>query len=127
MSLKQIPKAVADNAQFARYWDILQMNPASIVFVPMAELLREAGCLEEARDVCEQGLRHNADSISGRLLLASVYLALGRAGEAEHLAREVRARMPGHPEAARYIKSQPAVPPLYPAGRAQWARMSSCR
>jgi len=103
--METVPEAMQNNPQFLRYFATWRENEASIVFVPMAEILRDAGYLEEACQVCEKSLEHHPDSISGRLLLASLYWGLQRRADADRLAREILERMPEHPEAIRYLKN----------------------
>ncbi len=118
--MKDLPQSLRDHPQCVRYFDTWQRNEGSIVFVPLAEILKANGLLEEACSVCEQGLRHNPDSISGRLLLASVYWAINRRDDAERMAAQVLARMPDHPEASQYVTNsiapKPVTAELKPAG-----------
>ena len=52
----------------------LQEDPASRVFVPVVEYYRRAGRLDEALDICREGLEHNPDYQVGRVALAKCYL-----------------------------------------------------
>lgn len=106
--METIPKEFRNNAQFLRYYEIWREHEASIVFVPLAQMLRKGGYLKEASEVCEKSLPHHPDSISGRLLLASIYWDLGQRDQSERLAREILERMPDHPEAIRYLKGHSA-------------------
>lgn len=108
--MKRIPKALRGHEQFCRYFDIWRRNQRSIVFVPLAEMLQTKELLAEACQVCEAGLQYNAESISGRVLLASVYSALGRQRDAERLAHEILKRMPAHSQALKYLFGTQAVP-----------------
>lgn len=110
--MESIPKEFSNNAQFLRYYEIWREHEASIVFVPLAQILRDAGYLKEASEICEKSLPHNPESISGRLLLASIYWDLGKRDLADRLAREILERMPEHPDAIRYLKtSADSAPP----------------
>ncbi len=100
--MNEVPAPLREHTQFLKYFETWSRNRASIVFVPMAEILRDQGLLDEALELCKIGLEHNHDSISGRLIQASVYWALNRKTEAERVAAQVLARMPGHPEALKY-------------------------
>ena len=102
--MERIPEEFRNNAQFLRYFEIWREHEASIVFVPLAQILRNGGYLQEASEICETSLPHHPDSISGRLLLASIYWDLGKRDQADRLAREILERMPDHPEAIRYLK-----------------------
>lgn len=98
-----LPEVFNDNAQFKRYYETWCENEASIVFVPMAEMLREEGLIQEACDVCEKSLRYHQGSISGRLLLASLYWDLGKKKKADQMAREILNRMPDHAGARKFL------------------------
>lgn len=108
-NIQDLPESLRDNPQYIRYLKIWSCNETSITFVPLAQMLRERGFLEEAREVCEMGLKYNVTSISGRLILAAIYSALGRMGDAKDLAVQVLKRMPGHPEALKYISEESSI------------------
>ncbi len=107
--MEQIPKAYQDHPQFQKYYEIWCRNEASFVFVPLADMLVKEGLLEEARTVCERGLKHHPGSVSGRLILASVYWSLGQKEAADGLAQAILKEMPDHPGAGRYLLTSPAV------------------
>jgi hypothetical protein len=52
------------------YFQILQEDPRSRVFAPLAESLIRRGRLEEAESLCRLGLEHNPDFSDGHLALA---------------------------------------------------------
>lgn len=52
----------------------LQEDPASRVFLPVVEYYRRSGRLDEAIDICREGLEHNPDYQVGRIALARCYL-----------------------------------------------------
>ncbi len=87
-------------------------NKGSIAFVPLAEILRTEGFLEEAQQVCERGLEFNPESVSGRLILASVYWDQNKKSDAERIANQILDRMPGHAEALKYVARQRSRPVL---------------
>jgi predicted Zn-dependent protease len=103
--MESIPEKFLNNPQFLRYYEVWCENEASIVFVPLAQMLRDGGYLQEASEICEKSLKHHPDSISGRLLLASIYWNLDRKEKADRLAREILERMPDHPEAIQYLQT----------------------
>ncbi|OGQ26092.1 MAG: hypothetical protein A3I75_01575 [Deltaproteobacteria bacterium RIFCSPLOWO2_02_FULL_50_16] len=90
---------------FARYFDIWQTNESSFVFVPLAEIYRKKGLLEEAADVCRRGLRHNADSISGRFLLARICVDQQRIQEAKSILSDILKHIPDHDGARSLLQS----------------------
>jgi tetratricopeptide (TPR) repeat protein len=104
--MDHILAAYRGDALFERYYKMWNHDPSSIVFVPLAELLVRDGFYKEAQSICEVGLKHHRNSVSGRLVLASIYTRLGRHQDAERVAWEVLERMPEHPEASQYL-----VPP----------------
>jgi len=71
--------------RIGRYKDRLAADPASGVFVPLAEMMGAEGDVEEALGVLEDGLSRHPGSIPGRVVLGRMLLATGRAD----LAREV--------------------------------------
>lgn len=99
----EIPKVLQDHPEFQRYLAVWRKNQSSFVFVPLADMLRRSGHSKAALQVCETGLAHHPDSVSGRVILASVYFDLGKHYEADRIAREILARMPEHPEAAKFL------------------------
>lgn len=110
--MQRIPDQYRDHPEFRRYFEIWQHNEASFVFVPLADMLRRGGFLEEAREVCLRGLKHHPDSVSGRLVLASIYWELGQRAEAHRLASEILERMPSHPEARKFLGGATREVPL---------------
>jgi len=52
----------------------LAENPASLIFLPLAEIYRKGGLLEEAVDTCRKGLEFHPDYISARIFIAKVWL-----------------------------------------------------
>lgn len=105
--MEQIPEKYRNHPAFQRYFDLWQKDESSFVFVPLADMLRSEDLLEEAREVCERGLQHHPDSVSGRLILAKVYWNLGRKEEADGIARQILERMPSHPEAQKFLLHDP--------------------
>ena len=57
-----------------RYQLLLQNNPSSKVFAPLAEAYRKMGLVKQAIEVCESGLKHNPDFASGYIALARAYM-----------------------------------------------------
>lgn len=112
---KRVPKTFKNHPQFTRYLELWHQDESSFVFVPLAALLREQGYLKEAQEVCAKGLSHHPDSVSGRLILASVYWDLGNKKEADRLAREILEVMPHHDEARRFLEVKaPSLSPKKP-------------
>jgi len=59
---------------FREYMRRYQQDPTSRVFAPLAEAYRRMGRLDEAIDVCLEGLKHHPDFTGGRVALARCFL-----------------------------------------------------
>ena len=57
-----------------RYQLDLQNNPRSRVFAPLAEAYRKMGLLDQALDLCEQGVKHHPNFVSGRVAYGRLYM-----------------------------------------------------
>lgn len=66
------PEIDSFRAEIKRYEDLLDADPASYCFAPLAELYRKAGLLDEAIATARKGVDLHPDYVGG-------YLALGRA------------------------------------------------
>jgi predicted Zn-dependent protease len=99
---------------FLRYYNVWQGNEASFVFVPLAEIYRKNGFLSEAADVCHRGLNHNSGSVSGRFLLARIYVDQKKTREAKTLIAEILHDVPDHEEAKSLLQliDGPVTPKL---------------
>lgn len=62
-----------------RYQILLQKDPKSKVFAPLAEAYRKLGLKKQALDICENGVKHNPSFAGGRVALARVYLEMEKA------------------------------------------------
>lgn len=89
---------------FARYFRTWERNRASIVFVPLAEICRQRGFLQEALEICQEGLHYLPDSISGRLTLTKIQIDLGHRDEALSLLEAILRDFPGHEEALALVQ-----------------------
>ncbi len=61
------------NPQIYHYLKKYQEDPTSRVFAPLAEAYRKAGLLDEAIDICRDGLRIHPNFIGGRVALARAF------------------------------------------------------
>jgi len=66
-----------NNNLFLRYYKQWQSNPSSVVFASIADFFISYGMLNDAIKICEEGLKHNPDLISGHIVLARAYIAKG--------------------------------------------------
>jgi len=105
-----VPEELLRNPHFARYYRTWQRNESSIVFVPLAQICREQGLLDQAREICERGLEKHPSSVSGRLMLARIYFDQDHMAEARSTVVRVLDEFPGQQEAmtllARIRRSQ---------------------
>ena len=79
------------NPEFVeRYQILLERDPKSKVFAPLAEAYRKLGLLKEALQICVQGVQYHPDFSGGRVALARVLMDQGDfQTAAEHLNRAV--------------------------------------
>ena len=60
-----------------RYLKEYQDNPRSRIFAPLAEAYRKTGLVDEAIEICKEGLQYHPNFISGMVALARAYLDKG--------------------------------------------------
>jgi tetratricopeptide (TPR) repeat protein len=65
-----------------RYEQLLAQDPASSVFVELAKALVAKGEPARAISVCEQGISHHPNSVTGRVLWGKALILMGRPAEA---------------------------------------------
>ncbi len=97
----KIPEELLQNLHFNRYYRTWQSNPVSIVFIPLAQICREYGFLDQAREICESGLIHHPHSVSARLMLAQIFLDLEKLKEARKTVEKILEEFPGQHEALK--------------------------
>lgn len=64
----------AGNAEIEEYTKKLSSNPESLVFVPLAEVYRKNGLLDQAIETCLKGLQNHPSYMSARMVLGRAYL-----------------------------------------------------
>lgn len=96
----EIPKELQRNPHFARYYRTWEKNALSIVFIPLAQICREQGLLDLAREICEKGLSRHPASVSGRLMLARIFMDQDKLDDARGLVEKVLEEYPAQQEAA---------------------------
>ncbi|MCB0341984.1 MAG: tetratricopeptide repeat protein [Pseudobdellovibrionaceae bacterium] len=73
-----------------RYQEMLEKDPNSQVFAPLAEAYRQMGLIDEGLEVCEAGVKKHPHFAGGRVALARLYLASQRPADAvEHLEKAI--------------------------------------
>jgi len=65
-----------------RYQILLEKEPTSKVFAPLAEAYRKMGLLPEAKQICEAGVKAHPYFAGGRVALAKVFIELKKWEEA---------------------------------------------
>jgi tetratricopeptide (TPR) repeat protein len=88
-----------NNSLFLRYYNAWREDPSSIVFAPVADYFLMYGRVEDAITVCKEGLKHNPDSVSGRMLMAKACLVRGDLKEADKELKHVLELVPTHSRA----------------------------
>jgi cellulose synthase operon protein C len=76
-----VPRRMAKSS-VERYEQLLAQDPASAVFVELAKALIAKGELAQAMAVCEQGILHHPQSVTGRVLWGKALILMGRPAEA---------------------------------------------
>ena len=74
------------NPQIYHYLKRHQADPRSRVFAPLAEAYRKAGLLDEAIEICRDGIRNHPNFLGGRVALAR---ALFDKGDYENTVKEL--------------------------------------
>lgn len=77
--------------------EVLELEPGSKVFFPLARLYFEDGNHAEAMATLRQGLSRNPDHIEARFLLVEILSRLGRADEAAQEVRTITAMLSRYP------------------------------
>lgn len=76
-----VPRRMAKSL-VERYEQLLSQDPASSVFVELAKALIAKGEHARAISVCEQGISHHPNSVTGRVLWGKALIHMGRPAEA---------------------------------------------
>src|SRR3990167_5641620 len=97
-------KDLLRNPHFARYYRTWEKNDLSIVFIPLAQICREQGLLDEAKEICEKGLERHPTSVAGRLMLARILFDQEGMERARTVVETVIAEFPGQQEAQTLLQ-----------------------
>lgn len=65
------------DAYLEKYLKEYQENPRSRVFAPLAEAYRKSGLIDEAIEICKEGLEYHPSFLSGMVALARCYFDKG--------------------------------------------------
>ncbi len=61
-----------------KYADILEKNPKSQAFAPLADLYRKIGLIDKALEILKKGICHHPNCLTGYLNLAACYIDKGQ-------------------------------------------------
>jgi len=111
-----MPEELRLPPEIERYYEKWRKDPTSKVFAQLADAYRKIGMLDEAIDVCLQGLKVQPSYVSARMVLARAYLEKGLEAEGEHELLEVLKGDPNNILACRMLADL-----LYRKGRKQEA------
>lgn len=84
------------SAEISRLSDLLQNNPSSRLFVPLAEAYLQSDMLEEAMQVLRDGLSTHSSFVAARVMLGKVYLKTKQHLEAKEQFEQVIAIAPSN-------------------------------
>jgi predicted Zn-dependent protease len=99
-----LPENLLRNPHFSRYYRTFRKNELSLVFIPMAQICREQGLFQEAKEICEAGLAHHPGSVGGRLMLAKILFDLNEKEEVKKLLEPLLQEYPGQEEASQLLQ-----------------------
>lgn len=104
-----------DEPRFDFYWRTWRQNPRSVVFVPLAHLFLDHGFHSQAVAICDEGLAHHPELVSGRLVMARALIATGALQRARAVLHGIIALIPTHVEARHWLMDiqnrERALPP----------------
>lgn len=113
-----IPPALANNSLFLNYFQRWQHDPTSAAFVGVADLLAAYQCHDDAIRVCEEGLEHNPQLTTARLVLARSLEATGQGERAREVILDLLAQHPDQREARTiYARLTPSEVSFVPTAR----------
>jgi hypothetical protein len=79
------------------YQEVLELEPSSKVFFPLARLLAENGRFADAASALRQGLDRHPEHFEAQMLFLEMLVRTNRDEEAEELARDVARTTSGYP------------------------------
>jgi tetratricopeptide (TPR) repeat protein len=78
-----VPEELRLPPEIERFYEKWRREPTSRIFAQLADAYRKNGMLDEAIEVCREGLKVHPTYSSGRMVLARSYLEKGMEAEAE--------------------------------------------
>ena len=64
---------LTDHPDLEKLFEKLHLDPASLVFAPLADACRKAGRLKEALEICSEGVAQHSEYASGHVVLGKCY------------------------------------------------------
>ena len=83
------------------YQDILDKNPDSKVFCPLAQIYRMKNETEKAKELCRRGIRHNPSYSAGYIVLARIHIEENDRDSALSVLNSARELSPENPKIYR--------------------------
>lgn len=102
--IQEIPQKLQKDPNFVRYYVKWQADERSMVFIPLAEMLRQHGLLEHAFEVCQKGLAYHPGMVSGRIQLAHILIDQGKRAEAEMIAQAILRDVPENEDVHKVLE-----------------------
>lgn len=93
-----------NNSLFLRYYNQWQEDPTSIVFAAIADFFLRYGLVDDALRICLEGLNHHPDFVSGRLVLAKVFLQKKEFPRAKEELKKVLNQVPEQAKALELMR-----------------------
>lgn len=95
--MQQTETRASAGGHLQEYHRLLAREPDSLRFAEYADLLRRAGELLDAREICERGLARHPGYSTGHVVMGDIYNDLGDPGKAEVEWRQALTLDSGHP------------------------------
>lgn len=83
-------------AEVNKYLAMLKADPNSQAFAPLADLYRKTGRVQEALNLCRQGVAKHPEFSGAQVLLAQLLIDSNQPKEAEQELLKLLRRLPGH-------------------------------
>ena len=84
-----------------KYLKQFQEDPTSKIFAPLAESYRKIGLIDEAIEICKEGLEANPDFVGGKVALARAYFDKKQFHEVLNLTKQIVSLYPDNIAAQR--------------------------
>jgi len=118
-----------NNSLFLRYYNQWLEDPTSIVFASIADFFLRYGLVDDALRICLEGLNHHPDFVSGRLVLAKVFLQKKEVPRAKEELKKVLNQVPEQARALEMIRliDERKTPAAVAAEAPSWETISMAK